>query len=531
MSADGGEDASGEDSGRAKLQIIEDARRAILDEGRPDAVARQHGHGKYTARERIGRICDAGSFREMGSLVEPLRDTGFNADLVAPADGVVTGSGLIDGRPVSLMSHDYTVLGGSTGRHGSSKTNRAIQRATEHGVPMVALLEGGGHRIQDGQDSRHFAAAGPVFQLLARNSGWVPMAMAMLGQGFAGPTNYAALADFVVMVRGGSTMGMAGPALVKAGLGEDIDKESLGGAAMQVDRHGIADLGVETEDQAFAAVARFLSYLPANAQQPPPMLPIDDPVDRTEQELLEIIPESPRKAYDVRRIIELVADKGSVFEKKPTYARNMVTSFARLNGRPVGFVANQPRHLAGMLDVKACEKAAHFIALCDAYGLPIVILIDVPGFAIGSEAEKSGLGRRSGRLLFELGQASVPRVSIVLRKGYGGGYYAMGGGRGFEADGAFAWPTAEICAMSVEGSVDVAYRRDYEAADDPAARRQEIIDIFKSQLGARRAAEAFGIDEVIDPRQTRQILCDTFDRCPARRPDKNPPRVRSISPI
>ncbi|MDA1101012.1 MAG: acyl-CoA carboxylase [Proteobacteria bacterium] len=526
-----GEGGANDDSGRAKLQIIEDARHSVLDEGRPDAVARQHRHGKYTARERIARLCDTDSFREFGSLVEPLRDTGFNADLVAPADGVVTGSGLIDGRPVRVMSHDYTVLGGSTGKHGSSKTNRAIQLATEHGQPLVALLEGGGHRIQDGQDSRHFAGAGPVFQLLARNSGWVPMAMAMLGQGFAGPTNYAALADFVVMVRGGSTMGMAGPALVKAGLGEDIDKESLGGAALQTDRHGIADLAVETEDQALAAVRRFLSYLPANARQPPPIQPTDDPVDRAEQELLEIIPGNPRKAYDVRRIIELIADQGSVFEKKPTYARNMVTAFARLNGRPVGFVANQARYLAGMLDVKACEKAAHFIALCDAFGLPIVILIDVPGFAIGSEAEKSGLGRRSGRLLFELGQASVPRVSIVLRKGYGGGYYAMGGGRGFEADGAFAWPTAEICAMSVEGSVDVAYRRDYEAAEDPAARRQEIINIFKSQLGARRAAEGFGIDEVIDPRLTRQILCDTFDRCPPRRPDKNPPRVRPISPI
>ncbi|MDP7549035.1 MAG: carboxyl transferase domain-containing protein, partial [Alphaproteobacteria bacterium] len=233
MSTEGGD-------GQAKLRIIEEARRAIMDEGRPEAVARQHNSGKYTARERIARICDRDSFREMGSLVEPLRDTGFNADLVAPADGVVTGSGLIDGRAVSIMSHDYTVLGGSTGKHGSAKANRAILRATEHGVPLVALLEGGGHRIQDGQDSRHFAGAGPVFQLLARNSGWVPMAMAMLGQGFAGPTNYAALADFVVMVRGGSTMGMAGPALVKAGTGEDISKEDLGGAKRQADQQGIA---------------------------------------------------------------------------------------------------------------------------------------------------------------------------------------------------------------------------------------------------------------------------------------------------
>ncbi|MDP6872655.1 MAG: carboxyl transferase domain-containing protein, partial [Alphaproteobacteria bacterium] len=456
---------------------------------------------------------------------------GFNKDLDAPADGIIIGSGLIDGRPAAVMSHDYTVLGGSTGRHGSYKANRAIIKSMDDGIPLVALLEGGGHRIQDGQDSRHFAAGSPVFQHFARNSGWVPQAMAMLGQGFAGPTNYAALADFVVMVRGQATMGMAGPALVKAGLGEDIDKETLGGAMMQTNRYGISDLAVDTEDEALAAVQRFLSYLPPNARQPLPIHPTDDPVGRAEEELLEIIPASPRKSYDVRRIIELISDKGSVFEKKPSYARNIVTSFARLNGRPVGFVANQARHLAGMLDVKACEKASHFIALCDAFGLPLVMLIDVPGFAIGSEAEKAGLGRRSGRLMFEMGQATVPRVTIVLRKGYGGGYYAMGGGTAFDNNATFAWPTAEICAMSVEGSVDVAYRRDYEQAEDPAARRQEIIDIFKNQLGARRAAEAFGIDEVIDPRQTRRVLCDTFDRSPPRRPDKHPPRLRSISPI
>ncbi len=523
----GGEDSNG----RELLRDIEDARRKVLDEGRAEAVAKQHEYGKYTARERITKLCDEDSFHEYGSLVEPLRDTGFNKDIVAPADGIIVGSGLIDGRPASIMSHDYTVLGGSTGRHGSYKANRGITKATDDGVPLVALLEGGGHRIQDGQDSRHFAAGSPVFQYLARNSGWVPQAMAMLGQGFAGPTNYAALADFVVMVRGQSTMGMAGPALVKAGLGEDIDKEALGGAMMQTNRYGISDLAVDSEEEALEAVRRFLSYLPANAQQPLPIMATDDPVGRAEEELLEIIPASPRKSYDVRRIIELISDKGSVFEKKPAYARNIVTSFARLNGRPVGFVANQARHLAGMLDVKACEKASHFIGLCDAFGLPLVMLIDVPGFSIGSEAEKAGLGRRSGRLMFEMGQASVPRVSIVLRKGYGGGYYAMGGGSAFDNNATFAWPTAEICAMSVEGSVDVAYRKDFEAAEDPAARRQEIIDIFKSQLGALRAAEAFGIDEVIDPRQTRRILCDTFDRSPPRRPNRHPNRVRAISPI
>ena len=402
-------------------------------------------------------------------------------------------------------------------------------------MPLLGLLEGGGHRIQDGQDSRHFAAANPVFQLFARNSGWVPQAMAMLGQGFAGPTNYASLADFVVMIKGKSTMGMAGPALVKAGLGEDISKEDLGGAQTQTNRNGISDLAVATEDEAIAAIQRFLSYLPSNAQQPLPIHAAnvhgDDPSDRAEEEAIG--EHSPQPAQILRcaprhrtggRPGQRVREKAVL---RPQHGHRVRPP----ERPPVGFVANQAKYLAGMLDVKACEKASHFIALCDAFGLPLVMLIDVPGFAIGSEAEKAGLGRRSGRLMYEMGLATVPRVSVVLRKGYGGGYYAMGGGKAFDSNACFAWPTAEICAMSVEGSVDVAYRRDYEAAEDPKARRQEIIDIFKSQLGAQRAAEGFGIDEVIDPRQTRQYLINVFDRCAPRRPSKHPPRIRAISPI
>jgi propionyl-CoA carboxylase beta chain len=523
---------SGDENGtRAKLAEVAEARRRVLDEGRPEAVARRRKAGKLTARERVATLLDEGSFREIGALVEPARDSEFNRDLVAPADGVVTGTGLVDGRPIAVLAHDYTVLGGSSGKNGRDKANRTIEQATAHGLPLVMMVEGGGHRIQGGQDSHHFAGAGPVFQLLARNSGWTPTVATMMGQGFAGPTNYAALSDFVVMLRGASTMGMAGPALVKAGTGEEIDKESLGGAAVQADAQGIADLAVEDEASCFAAVRRFLSYLPSNAGQAPPILASDDPPDRRDDALLDLVPANPRKTYDIRKVIELVADRDSVFEVKPSHAANIVTALVRLGGRPVGVIANQPLRLAGMLDAKACEKAAHFIAVCDAFGLPLVTMIDVPGFAIGSEAERTGLGRRSGRMLFELGQATVPRVSIVIRKGYGAGYFAMGGGRSFEADAALAWPTAELCAMSVEGAVDVAYRRDYEGAADPEARRQELIETFKGQLGAVRAGAGFGIDDVIDPRDTRKLLIDLFARTAPRRPSRHPPRVRPISPI
>ena len=516
---------------RELLDYFHDARRRVLDEGRPEAVARQHGKGRLTARERVARLCDADGFREIGSLVEPQRDSPLHEGLVAPADGVVIGTGQVDGRPASVVAYDFTVAGGSSGKVGQQKLVRAIDRAIDCGMPLVLLLEGGGHRIQDGQDARRFASASVTFQALSRLSGWAPVAAAMMGSTFAGHTNYAAMADFVVMIRGASAMGLAGPALVKAAIGEEIGQEELGGASMHVDETGVADLAVTGEEEAIAAIRRFLSYLPSNARAEPPIRRSGDPAGRREGALLDLVPADGRKTYDVRKVIALIADRDSLFELKPTYARNIVTCFARLDGRPVGFVASQPSRMGGMLDVKACEKAAHFVALCDAFGLPLVYLVDVPGFVSGSAAERTGLARRSAKMLYELGRATVPRISIVLRKGYGLAYLAMCGGRSFEADAAVAWPTAEICAMSIEGAVDVAFRRDYETAPDPDARRRELIDLFRSQRSALRAAENFGIDEVIDPRDTRRFLIETLAACPPRRRDRNPPKFRSIAPI
>jgi len=516
---------------RDKLQEIEAARTSVMDEGRPDAVAKRRAQGMATARERIEQFVDRDSFREVGALVEPDRSNELNRDLVAPADGVITGTGKVAGREVSIIAQDFTVYGGSIGTAADLKAGRLVQRGLERGLPMVMMLEGGGHRIQDGMNAAHFAAASPIFHTISKMSGWVPNVVAIMGQGFAGPTAYASLGDFVVMIRGKSTMGIAGPALVKAGTGLDITKEELGGAKRQADEQGIADLAVDTEEECLEAIQKFLSYLPQNAGQPLPIIPCDDPVDRQDDKLLDLVTANSRKVYDVRKVIKSIADVDSMFELKPGFARNIVTCFARLNGRPVGFFDNQPLRKGGILDVPACEKAAHFIALCDAFGLPLVSLIDIPGISIGPAAEDTGIGRRSGRLFFEMGIATVPRVSVVLRKGYGGGYYAMGGGRAFDADAAFAWPTAEICAMSIEGAVDVAYKKKYLAADDPDAVRTEMIDNIKSQTGALDAARDFGIDDVIDPRDTRRRLIETFASCPARRPDNSPPRVRPISPI
>lgn len=514
-----------------KLAALQAARHAVSDAGRPEAVAKRQAAGMATARERIDKLFDAGSFREIGALVEPDRGHEMSRDLVAPADGAVTGTGRISGRPVNALAQDFTVLGGSIGTVADAKCGRLVKFSRERGQPMVMLLEGGGHRIQDGMNAAHFAAASPVFRELASLSGWVPMVTAIMGQGFAGPTAYASLCDFVVMLRGKSTMGIAGPALVKAGTTTEITKEELGGADRQADAQGIADLAVDTEEECLDAIARFLSYLPQNAGEAPPVIPCSDPADRRDDALLDIVPADSRKVYNMKKVIQTIADEDSVFELKPGYARNMITTFARLGGRPVGIFANQPMRKGGILDAAACEKAAHFIAMCDAFGLPLVSLIDIPGISIGPAAEDTGLGRRSGRLFFEMGIATVPLASVVLRKGYGGGYYAMGGGRAFDATIALGWPTAEICAMSIEGAVDVAYRKDYEAAPNPQSRRAELIEMIRGQTSALDAASGFGLDDIIDPRDTRRILIDTFAYSPARRADPAPARRRPISPI
>lgn len=513
--------------GRRLLGEVEDTRSFLMDAARPEAVERQRRREAMTARERIAYLVDPGSFMEVGGLARAKA----GEDAVAPADGVVLGTARIDGRWVVVLSQDFTVFGGSIGELGSMKTLRAAKLALAEGLPFVMLLDGGGHRIQGGQNSRHFAKSGSLFPELARMSGWVPMVAAMLGAGFAGPTNYAGMADFVVMVRGLSTMGLAGPPLVKAATGESIGKEELGGCSVQVDRYGLADLAVDSERKALDEVKRFLAFLPSNARAPVPMPASDDPPGRRAEDMLDIVPANTRKAYDVRKVIQRIADTGSVMEMKPTFAGNIVTAFARLHGRPVGFIANQPLRLGGMLTSDACDKASRFIATCDAFGLPLIYLIDVPGFAIGSDAEKTVLGRHSAKLVYELGHATVPRCSVILRKGYGLGYIAMCGGRSFDANASFAWPTAEICAMSIEGSVDVAYRRDYEAAPDPAARRQEIIDDMRSKISVLEAAGGFGIDDIIDPADTRRHLVATLARAPARRDAGMPPKYRSIVPI
>lgn len=518
-------------SGDDRMAPIEAKRASIMDAARPEAVEKQHRRGKLTARERIDAFLDDGSFREIGGLVEPLRDTELTSKLDAPADGVITGRGTVDRRPVFILADDFTVLGGSVGPIGSDKTQRLMDLAERHGHPLIWLQEGAGHRIQDGLDSRHFASAGPLFWRLARLSGRIPFATALLGPGYAGPTNIASFADFRIMWRGQAQMGIGGPPLVKAATGEEIDTEALGGAAVQADRQGLADMAPDTEEDCFTAIRTYLSFMPSNSGELPPVTDCNDPLERREEALSGIIPDNPRRTYDMRKVLRLIVDPDSLFEIKPTHAKNMVAAFARIGGRPLAIIANNPQFLAGMLDAKASEKAARHINIADAYGIPLVYFVDVPGIQVGSEAEAATLGLRSARLFYELGMSTVPRYSVMVRKGYGGAYYGLNGGRGFQADGCWAWPTSEICAMSIETALSVAYRRDWQNAPDPAARKAELEADIRKNLTALRAAEHFGIDDVIDPRDTRRVLGEALATAPLRPHDPGPEKVRAISPI
>ncbi len=500
---------------------------ATGDQARPDALAAQHSRGKLTARERIALLC-GDDFAEFGALATPDLIAGHQ---VAPnshlyGDGVVTGTGFIDGRPVTIAAFDFTVLGGSNGDVGMRKIGRCIQASLDDRIPLVLLCDGGGHRIQEGLDSRLAAIGSTMLTRLVDLSGLVPTVTVMMGPGFGLATNLAALCDFVVMVRGTSTMGMSAAPFVKAGTGEDLTNEQIGGADVQA-CNGIADLAADDEHEALDAVRAYLSYLPSSADED---IPIGSGLE-SGFDADALIPDSPRRAYDVRDVIEAISDADSMFEVRGAAAPNIVTCFARLGGRAVGVVANQPAHLGGSLDSGACEKAAHFIAVCDAFGLPLVIMIDLPGFLIGTAAESAQLGRRSGRLMYELALATVPRYVIVMRKAYGAAYVAMGGGRSIDADLVVAWPTAEICAMPIDSAVDIAYRRQIQAAEDPATHREAVIDRLRADVNPLRAASGFGIDDIITPGQTRAALIQALRRARRRRADRVPGKRRSISPI
>lgn len=477
--------------------------------GGPERVERQRSLGKWPVRERIAALLDPGTFVEYGLLADSM-DPGLQASKgYLAADGMVAGIGEIDGRRVAVCAYDFTVMAGSMGGVGEHKTARMRELALRQRIPIVWLLDSAGARIQQSSGST-FAAAGALFREQVTLSGVVPQVAAMLGHCAAGTAYIPALADFIPMVKGISSMALGGRHLVKAATGEDVSEEEMGGSAVHNKVSGVADQEVADDAECLAMVRRYLSFFPSNNTEAPPVRETSDPVDRRCEELYDIVPTAPRRAYDMYKVIEAIADDGEYFAMKPEWAKNVITAFARFGGQPVGIVASQPKVLGGTLDVNSADKAARFVWLCDAFGIPLVFLQDVPGFVVGSAVEKQGIIRHGAKMLFAISEATVPKVTVVLRKAYGAGYFVMNG-TAYEADYIVAWPTAEIAVMGPDGMVNIIMRKELDAIPEGEERDQARIrmaDELRKNIDPYIAAGHAQVDDVIDPADTRKAIID-----------------------
>ena len=504
-------------------------RQRIRKMGGDDAVSRQHAAGKLTVRERLDLLFDAGTFCEIGVHAT---HAGISPDMAGkdtPADGVVTGFGKVDGRFASVIAYDFTVMAGSMGRTAELKCNRAREIALTKRMPMIWLIDSAGARIQEAIGSRNFAGSGLLFREESIMSGVVPQVAAMMGPGAAGTAYIPALADFVPMVKGTSHMALGGPPLVKAVVGEDVTAEELGGSKVHCEISGVGDLEVEGDRRCLEVIKEYLSFFPTCNTERPPVRACRDPIDRQDPELLTIVPDNPRRAYDVKKVIRAIVDDGHLFEIKPGWAKNIVVGLARLAGAPVGIVANQPMVLGGALDVDSADKAALFIMLCDAFNVPLVFLQDVPGFLVGSKVERAGIIRHGAKMLYAVSEATVPKVTVVMRKAYGAGYFVMCG-RAYEADLIVAWPTAEISVMGPEGGTNIIFRKEIAAAGSPDEERARRVEEFRKLINPYIAAGAALIDDVIDPRETRPILIRALEMARTKKIDR-PWRKHGVMPV
>jgi acetyl-CoA carboxylase carboxyltransferase component len=473
--------------------------------GGEEKIAAQHEREKLTARERLALLIDAGTFVELGLHGRPHFSQRAMDGKEAPADGVITGYGKLDGRLVAVAAYDFTVMAGSMGMTGELKVTRLRELALTKRIPLIWLLDSAGARIQEAVGSL-FAGSGHLFREEVVMSGVIPQIAALMGPCAAGTAYIPGLADFVPMVRGRGSMALAGPHLVRAAIGEDVTQEQLGGSRVHCRKSGVGDLEVASDEDCIEQIKAYLSFFPQNCEEPPPVRAVVDPIDRADEGLLDVLPESNRKPYDMYDVIRRIVDDGFYFDLKPQWAKTVITCLARFGGRPVGIVANQPRHLGGILDNDSADKAARFINLCNAYGIPLVFLMDVPGFMVGTKVEEAGIIRHGAKMLYATANATVPKITVVLRKAYGAGYYVMCG-RAYEPDLIVAWPSAEISVMGAEGAVEIIFRRQVEASDDPEATKRQLIENYRKIIDVYVAAGNDMIDDVIDPRETRATIC------------------------
>jgi acetyl-CoA carboxylase carboxyltransferase component len=486
-----------------KLDDLAERRQQAIHAGSERAVERQHAKGKLLARERIEYFLDDGSFHELDMLARH-RAHAAGLEERPYTDGVITGWGTVDGRKVFVFSQDFTVFGGALGEVFAEKIHKLMDLALKVGAPVVGLNDGAGARIQEGVVS--LASYGGIFHRNVLSSGVIPQISVILGPCAGGAVYSPAMTDFIFMVRESSHMFITGPDVVKTVTGEDVTLEELGGAMSHASKSGVATFVAADEKSCLDDVRFLLSFLPSNNLDDPPVVDLGDDPERSCPELRDILPASPNLPYDMTEVIRTVVDDGEFFEYFPNWARSIVCGFARLDGRPVGVVGNQPKFLAGVLDIESSEKAARFVRTCDSFSIPLVTFVDVPGFLPGVDQEYGGIIRHGAKLLYAYCEATVPRIQVITRKAYGGAYVVMNS-KSIGADLAFAWPTAELAVMGPQGAVEIVYRRELQQAADPIARRAELVEEYTARYANPYAAAERGyVDDVIDPADTRVKL-------------------------
>ena len=485
---------------------IDDLRRRREQAAQGDLAAteKQHARGKQTARERVEMLLDPGSFVELDAFAVH-RTNAFGMDKRRPlGDGVITGHGLIDGRAVCVFAQDFTVFGGSLGEVFAEKICKVMDVAVRMGVPLIGINDSGGARIQEGVVS--LGGYAEIFYRNVQASGVIPQLSVIAGPCAGGAVYSPAMTDFILMVKGSSQMFITGPDVIKTVTNEDVGFEELGGAMTHNSRSGVAHFAADDEDELFAQTRTLLSYLPLNNLDDPPYLAPDDDPERMDDVLQTLIPDSSRKPYDMHGVLEAVVDYDSFFEVQPFFARNIICGFARLDGQPIGVVANQPMHLAGVLDIDSSVKAARFVRFCDAFNIPLVTFVDVPGFLPGTQQEYGGIIRHGAKLLYAYCEATVPKLTVITRKAYGGAYDVMSS-KHIRADFNFAWPTAEIAVMGVDAAVKIIFRKELSEASDQAVRQAELAEDYQNRFANPYvAAERGYVDSVIEPKETRPAL-------------------------
>jgi acetyl-CoA carboxylase carboxyltransferase component len=511
-----------------KIQELRQIREQAQLGGGQARIDRQHAKGKLTARERIEKLLDPGSFREIDMFVAH-RTVGFGIEEQRYlGDSVVTGWGRINGRPVYLFSQDFTVFGGSLGEVHAEKICKVMDLAMKNGAPVIGLNDSGGARIQEGVVS--LAAYAYVFQRNVMASGVVPQLSAVMGPCAGGAVYSPAMTDFILMVKETSFMHITGPEVIKAVTHEEVTSEELGGAMTHNQRSGVAHFAAEDEEDALLTLRELLSYLPQNNTEDPPFIPTEDPADRMDEALNSIVPDNPNKPYDMKRVVEHVVDDGVFLEVHAHFARNIIVGFARLGGYSVGIVGQQPQVLAGVLDIDASRKAGRFVRFCDAFNIPLITFEDVPGFLPGVAQEHGGIIVHGAKLLYAYCEATVPKLTVITRKAYGGAYDVMSS-KHIRGDISYAWPSAEIAVMGPDGAVNIIFRKELAKAEDPVARKAELVADYRDQFANPYVAAARGyIDDVIEPAETRPRLIEALQMLQNKR-DANPPKKHGNIPL